>query len=101
MATNINYAFASFVSTVDGPLLQVENDVTLTNTRIHGIHATGVGTFTLSDVVGGVTTTKIKFVNTTNNDVTQTYIEDFGVRFNGIVQVAVPTTASTVAVLYG
>jgi len=54
-----------------------------------------------SDIVGGVSTTKIKFVNTTNNDVANIYIEDFGVRFNGIVNVSVPTTASTVAVQYG
>ena len=65
MATNINYAFVSFVSTVGGPLLKVENDATLTDTRIHGVHATGVGTFTINDVVDGTSTTKIKFVNTT------------------------------------
>jgi hypothetical protein len=101
MATNINYAFVSFVSTTGGPLLKVESDITLTDTRLHGIHATGVGTFVFSDIVGGVSTTKIKFVNTTNNDVANIYIEDFGVRFNGIVNVSVPTTASTVAVQYG
>jgi len=101
MATNINYAFVSFISTVSGPLLKVENDTTLTDTRIHGVHATGIGTFTIDDVVDGTSTTKIKFVNTTVSDVTQIYIEDFGVRFNGIVNVSVPTTASTVAVQYG
>lgn len=101
MATNINYAFVSFVSTVGGPLLKVENDATLTDTRIHGVHATGVGTFTINDVVDGTATTKIKFVNTTANDAAQIYIEDFGVRFDGIVNVSVPTTASTIAVQYG
>ena len=97
MATNVNFAYVDG----SGPLLQLENSTTLTDTRIHGIHATGVGTFTVVDVTDSAATTKIKFVNTTANDAAQIYIEDFGVRFDGIVNVSVPTTASTVAVQYG
>ena len=101
MATNINYAFVSFISTVGGPLLKVENDATLTDTRIHGVHATGVGTFTINDIVDGTSTTKIKFVNTTAADVTEMYIEDFGVRFDGIVKVSAPASTTSFTVQYG
>ena len=97
MATNVNFAYVDG----SGPLLQLENNTTLTDTRIHGIHATGVGTFTVVDVLDSKVTTKIKFVNTTVSDTTEMYIEDFGVRFNGIVKVSAPASTTSFAVQYG
>lgn len=59
-----------------------------------GVHATGVGVFTISDE----TATKIKFNSVADAEI---YIADSGVRFDGAVTVVMPTTASTVAVQYG
>ena len=99
MSTNINYAFAAATATGDTagltkPLLKVQNDAALADTRIQGVHATGVGVFTISDEAA----TKIKFSSVADAEI---YIADSGVRFEGAVTVVMPTTASTVAVQYG
>jgi hypothetical protein len=99
MATNVNFAYAAATATGDAagltkPLLKAQNDAALTDTRIQGVHATGVGVFTISDE----TATKIKFNSVADAEI---YIADSGVRFDGAVTVVMPTTASTVAVQYG
>ena len=99
MSTNINYAFAAATATGDTagltkPLLKVQNDAALADTRIQGVHATGVGVFTISDEAA----TMIEFSSVADAEI---YIADSGVRFDGAVTVVMPTTASTVAVQYG
>jgi hypothetical protein len=99
MSTNINYAYAAATATGDAagltkPMLKVQDDVSLSDTRIQGVHATGVGVFTISDE----NATKIKFNSVADAEI---YIADSGVRFDGAVTVVMPTTASTVAVQYG
>jgi|TARA_R110000824_G_scaffold272473_2_gene461012 hypothetical protein len=99
MSTNVNFAYASATASGDAagltkPLLKVQNDVALTDTRVQGVHATGVGVFTISDAAA----TKIKFTSVEDAEI---YIADSGVRFDGAVTVVFPTTASTVAVQYG
>lgn len=91
--------------TGSGPVLDCVSSVSVSDTRIHGIQASGVGAFTITgtsvDDRGTVTGNNIKFVLTTNSDSTFMTLLDLGLRMTGTVKVSAPTSASTVTVFYG
>ena len=91
--------------TGSGVVLDVTTSATVTDTRVHAIAASGIGTFIITGVSTGPYGTKgsnIKFVLTTAVD--QQYLDfggTLGVRMDGIVRVSAPTSAATVAIFYG
>lgn len=91
--------------TGSGVVLDVTSSVTVENTRVHAIAASGIGTFLITGTSVGPYGTKgsnIKFVLTTAID--QQYLDfggTLGVRMDGIVKVSAPTSAATVAIFYG
>ena len=101
MPTNIRQGFV----TGSGAVVDVASSVTVANTRVRSLNASVVGTFlitgTSTDEFGTIKGNNIKFVNTTNNDVNDVYIPEFGIRVNGPVKVSAPTSASTVTLFYG
>lgn len=101
MPTNLREAFV----TGSGAVLDTATSVSISDTRIRAIQASGIGTFlitgTSTDPYGHVTGTNIKFVLTTASDVDNIILPDAGIRMTGTVKVSAPTSASTVAVFYG
>jgi hypothetical protein len=101
MATNIRQGFV----TGSGAVLDTVSSVTLADTRIRSLFATGVGTFlitgTSTDAYGTVKGNNIKFVNTTASDANEIFFNDLGIQMAGPVKVSAPTSAATVAVFYG
>ncbi|CAB4167587.1 hypothetical protein UFOVP1292_65 [uncultured Caudovirales phage] len=91
--------------TGSGAVLDVTSNVTVENTRVHAIAASGIGTFLITGVSTGPYSVKgnnIKFVLTTAID--QQYMDfggTLGVRMDGPVKVSAPTSAATVAIFYG
>ena len=73
MPTNIRQGFV----TGSGAVVDVASSVTVANTRVRSLNASGVGTFlitgTSTDEFGTIKGNNIKFVNTTNNDVNEVY----------------------------
>ena len=74
MPTNIRQGFV----TGSGAVVDVASSVTVANTRVRSLNASGVGTFlitgTSTDEFGTIKGNNIKFVNTTNNDVNEVYV---------------------------
>ena len=101
MATTIRQGFV----TGSGAVLDVASSVTLADTRIRSINASGVGTFLITGTSttdrGHIKGNNIKFVNTTANDVNELYFPALGIRMDSAVKVSAPTSASTVAIFYG
>jgi hypothetical protein len=88
-----------------GAVLDVTASVTIANTRIRSVYATGVGTFlitgTSTDVYGNIKGNNIKFAMTTASDASEIFFTDLGIQMNGTVKVSAPTSTATVAVFYG
>ena len=101
MASNIRVGFV----TGSGAVLDTVTSVTVTDTRLHTIQSSGVGTFlitgTQTDAYGTVNGNNIKFVNTAAVDVNDVYLPGLGVRMYGPVKVSAPTSAATTTVFYG
>ena len=91
--------------TGSGAVLDVVSSVTVADTRIRGIYASGVGTFLITGTsvspYGAIKGSNIKFVLTTANDAENIVIGELGLRMEGAVMVSAPTSSSTVAVFYG
>ena len=91
--------------TGSGAVLDVTTLVTVSDTRIRAIQATGVGTFLITgvsvDPAGNTKGSNIKFVLTTAVDQQYMELEELGVRMDSVVKVSAPTSAATVAVFYG
>lgn len=91
--------------TGSGPVLDVTASVTVKDTRIRAIQATGVGTFVVKatsiDPGGARMGNNIKFVLTAASDSIYMLYNDFGIKMYGVVSVSAPTTSATVAVFYG
>ena len=88
-----------------GAVLDVTTSVTVTDTRIRSVYATGIGTFlitgTSTDVYGNTKGNNIKFAMTTASDASEIFFSDLGIKMNGTVKVSAPASASTVAIFYG
>lgn len=101
MATTIRQGFV----TGSGAVLDTATSVSLANTRIRSVFATGVGQFLLigtsTDARGTVKGNNIRFVNTTASDANDIYFSDLGVAMRGKVLVSAPTSTATIAVFYG
>lgn len=106
MAANIHVAHCVFDTTLAGNILvDGATSVTLADTRIRGVHATGIGEFIIEgvsvDPFGGKVGNIMRFSNTTATDVTDIYLTDVGIRMAGQLAVTLPTTASKLTVFYG
>ena len=105
MSANLRVAYVTCNTTLVNTAVDTVSGVSLKGTRIRGVHAAGVGEFTITgtsiDPFGNNNGGIIKFTNTTNSDVTEAYLTDAGVRMGGTVIVECPTTASTVTIYYG
>ena len=105
MSANLRVAYVTANTTLVSTDADRVIGVSVTDTRIRGVHAQGVGEFIITgtsiDPFGNTTGGIIKFTNTTNSDVAETYLTDNGVRMAGPVVVQCPTTASTVTIYYG
>jgi hypothetical protein len=105
MSTNLRVAYVTATTTLVNTAVDIVTGTTVTDTRIRGIHAQGVGEFTITgtsvDPFGSTNGSIVKFTNTTNSDVTETHLTDMGIRMSGKVIVEVPTTAATVTIYYG
>jgi hypothetical protein len=88
-----------------GAVLDVTTSVTVTDTRIRSVYATGIGTFlitgTSTDAYGTIKGNNIKFAMTTASDASEIFFTDLGIKMNGTVKVSAPTVGSTVAIFYG
>ena len=88
-----------------GAVLDVTTSVTVADTRIRSVYATGVGTFlitgTSTDPYGTIQGNNIKFAMTTASDASEIFFTDLGIKMNGTVKVSAPTVGSTVAIFYG
>jgi hypothetical protein len=88
-----------------GVLVDITTSATVQDTRIRAIYATGVGTYTLDGTsvtpIGSTAGNIIKFAISTVSDNTQITLPDIGIRVDGLVSVAAPTSASTITVFYG
>jgi len=101
MSTTLRQGFATGSDVV----LDTATSVTVADTRIRGLYATGVGTFlitgTSTDPYGSIKGNNIKFVLTTACDASDIILPEGGLVMQGVVRVSAPTSASTVAVFYG
>jgi len=99
--TNLRVAYVSS----SGPAVDVVTGTTLTDTRIRGVHATGIGTFTIVgtsvDPFGSTVGSIIKFDLTTVNDVAYQGYTDAGIRMAGKVSVTLPVSAASMTIYYG
>ena len=81
--------------TGSGPVLDVTASVTVADTRIRAIQATGIGTFlitgTSTNEYGTLMGNNIKFVLTTASDSFYMLFNDFGIKVYGNVMVSAPT----------
>jgi|TARA_R110002124_G_scaffold49184_2_gene144521 hypothetical protein len=88
-----------------GAVLDVTTSVTVADTRIRSVYATGVGTFlitgTSTNPYGTIQGNNIKFAMTTASDASEIFFTDLGIKMNGTVKVSAPTVGSTVAIFYG
>ena len=88
-----------------GAVLDVTTSVTVADTRVRSVYATGVGTFlitgTSTDPYGTIQGNNIKFAMTTASDASEIFFTDLGIKMNGTVKVSAPTVGSTVAIFYG
>jgi len=88
-----------------GAVLDVTTSVTVADTRIRSVYATGIGTFlitgTSTDAYGTIKGNNIKFAMTTASDASEIFFTDLGIKMNGTVKVSAPTVGSTVAIFYG
>ena len=88
-----------------GAVLDVTTSVTVADTRVRSVYATGVGTFlitgTSTDAYGTIKGNNIKFAMTTASDASEIFFTDLGIKMNGTVKVSAPTVGSTVAIFYG
>ena len=101
MSTTLREGFV----TGSGAVLDVASSVTVSDTRVRALHASGVGTFlitgTSTDAYGTIKGSNIKFTLTTANDAGDLIFPDMGLQMNGVVKVSAPTSAATVAIFYG
>ena len=88
-----------------GAVLDVTTSVTVADTRVRSVYATGIGTFlitgTSTDAYGTIKGNNIKFAMTTASDASEIFFTDLGIKMNGTVKVSAPTVGSTVAIFYG
>ena len=101
MATNLRVSYVSS----SGPALDVVTGTTLTDTRIRGVHATGIGQFSIVgtsvDPFGTTVGSIIRFDLTSVNDVGYQEFTDAGIRMAGKVSVSLPVSAASVTIYYG
>tara|TARA_R100000664_G_scaffold2802_4_gene6731 strand:- start:4483 stop:4788 length:306 start_codon:yes stop_codon:yes gene_type:complete len=101
MATTLRQGFI----TGSGSVLDTVTSVSLSDTRIRSVFASGVGNFlitgTSTDARGTVKGNNIRFVNTTASDANELYFSDLGIPMKGVVRVSAPSSTATVAVFYG
>jgi len=101
MSTNIRQGHV----TGSGAVLDVTTSVSLENTIIRGIFATGIGSFLITgvstDPYGNKTGNTIKFNLTTAIDACDIKLPEYGIRMDGVVKVSAPSSAATVALFYG
>jgi hypothetical protein len=85
-----------------GAVLDVTSSVTVADTRIRAIQASGIGTFLITgvsvDPYGNKNGSNIKFTLTTAADAGDIILPDVGMVMNGVVKVSAPTSA---AIFYG
>lgn len=88
-----------------GILVDVTTSVTVQDTRIRSIYATGVGEYVMDGTsttpLGSTAGNIIKWAMSTVSDSVHIDWSDFGIRVDGVVSVTAPTSASTVTVFYG
>lgn len=101
MATSLRVGFV----TGSGAVLDQQSSVSLADTRVRAIQASGVGTFLITgvstdehDTVKG---NNIKFVLTTANDTAYLDFTDNGIKMDSTIKVSAPTSAATTTVFYG
>lgn len=101
MSTTLREGFV----TGSGVILDTATSVSVQDTRIRGLFATGIGTFlitgTSTDPYGNIKGNNIKFVLTTACDASDIMLPEGGLVMQGAVKVSAPTSAATVAVFYG
>jgi len=101
MSTTLRQGFV----TGSGVVLDTATSVTVADTRIRGLFASGVGTFlitgTSADAYGNIRGNFVKFTLTTACDASDIIMPEGGLVMQGPVKVSAPTSASTVAVFYG
>jgi len=101
MSTNIRQGYV----TGSGAVLDVTTNVTLENTIIRGLFATGAGSFLITgvsvDPYGNKTGNTIKFNLTSVVDASDIMLPEYGIRMDGVVKVSAPTSTATVALFYG
>ena len=98
MSANLRSAFL----TGSGILLDITTSVTVADTRVRAIHATGSGVYqvvgTSTTPLGSIAGNIIKFGVSGSTDI---YLSDIGVRMDGNITVSAPASASTITVFYG
>jgi hypothetical protein len=101
MSTNLRQAYV----VGSGALIDVTSSVTLADTFIRGIFASGIGSFLITgvstDPYGNKVGNNIKFNLTTAVDASDIILPELGVKVDGVVKVSAPTSTATVAVFYG
>ena len=89
-----------------GPVLDLTTGVTVSDTRIRGIHAAGVGTILITGVStspsGSVKGSNIQFVLTTANETQYlSFGGSLGIRMDSVVKVSAPVSATYTTIFYG
>ena len=101
MATNIRSAYLEG----SGVLVDATTSVVVQDTRIRSIYATGVGKFTINGTsttpLGNIAGNIFMFTVATASDHVNINFADFGLKVDGLVSIAAPTSASTITVTYG
>ena len=79
MSANLRVAYVTCNTTLVNTAVDTVSGVALKGTRIRGVHAQGVGEFTITgtsvDAFGNSNGGIIKFTNTTSSDVTEAYLQ--------------------------
>jgi hypothetical protein len=101
MATNLRVSYVSS----SGPAVDLVTGTTLTDTRIRGVHATGIGQFSIVgtsvDPFGTTIGNIIRFDLTSVNDSAYQEYTDAGIRMAGKVSVTLPVSAASMTIYYG
>ena len=101
MSTNIRSAYLEG----SGILVDVTTSVAVQDTRIRSIYATGLGVYVLDGTsvtpLGSTAGNIVKFAITTVSDSVFIDWSNMGIRVDGVVSVAAPTSASSLTVFYG
>tara|TARA_R110000803_G_scaffold152172_2_gene217274 strand:+ start:4705 stop:5010 length:306 start_codon:yes stop_codon:yes gene_type:complete len=101
MATNIRSAYL----VGSGVLVDATTSVVVQDTRIRSIHATGNGQYILNGTsvtpLGSIAGNIFMFNIASGSDHVNINFADMGIRIDGLVSVAAPTSTSTITVMYG